>query len=154
MFGWFTKISDRALRCPVFGTQVYNSHREGQLRAYLQSCLSDEDAAEAGDEFLMARIHPSKKLLDHVSDQIQGTDAFTLLDEQLVAYEVVRGAVEESQRSNTKKVIMVKGGPGSGKSVIATNVLGDFSKKGYNVSYACGSPVSYTHLTLPTKRIV
>ena len=78
-------------------------------------------------------------MLDHVSEQIKGNDEFTLLDEQLVAYEVVRRAVHESRRSNTKKVIIVKGGPGSGKSVIATAVLGDLSKAGYNVSHATGS---------------
>ena len=118
---------------------MFSADREGELRAHLKGCLSDEGASNAADEFLMAPIRPSKKLLDHVSEQMQGNDAFTLLDEQLVAYEIVRSAVNESRRSNTKKVIIVKGGPGSGKSVIATNVLGDLSKKGYNVSYACGS---------------
>ena len=118
---------------------MFTSDRQGELREFLNGCLSIEGAGLAADEFLKAPIRPSKKLLDHVSEQIRGNSAFTLLDEQLVAYEVVRSAVDESRRSNTKKVIVVKGGPGSGKSVIATNLLGDLSKNGYNVSYACGS---------------
>ncbi len=118
---------------------MFTSDREGELRRYLKDHLSDEEAGQAADEFLTGRFRASKRLLDHVSEQIKGNDEFTLLDEQLVAYEVVRRAVHESRRSNTKKVIIVKGGPGSGKSVIATAVLGDLSKAGYNVSHATGS---------------
>ena len=128
---------------------MFSGDEVGSLRQFLQEHVSAAGAAQAADDFVAARTRPSKQLLNHVRDQIQGHDAFTLLDEQLVAYDVVRRAVDESRRSNEKKVVIVKGGPGTGKSVIATAVIGDLAKRGYNVSHATGSR-SFT-TTLKTK---
>ncbi|WP_187423946.1 DNA/RNA helicase domain-containing protein, partial [Enterococcus faecium] len=52
---------------------------------------------------------------------------------------LVLRAVDESYRSNTKEVIIVTGGPGSGKSVIALSVLGELSRRGRTALHATGS---------------
>jgi hypothetical protein len=62
-----------------------------------------------------------------------------LLDDQQVAYEVVLRAVEHAKRSDAKEAVIITGGPGSGKSVIAVALLGELAKRGYNVSHATGS---------------
>lgn len=118
---------------------MFSGDDSGALRAFLTERICGKEAGRAADEFLNARIRPAKQLLDHLQQQIEGHDAFTLLDQQMVAYEVVRKAVDESRKSDLKKVVIVKGGPGSGKSVIATSVLGYLAKRGYNVSHATGS---------------
>ena len=118
------------------GSDDADAHNSGLLSVQETGCGT---AARAADDFLLARTRPSKQLLEHVQEQIKGHDAFTLLDEQLVTYDLIRHAVDESRRSNTKKVVLVTGGPGTGKSVIATQVLGDLAKRGYNVSHATGS---------------
>ena len=118
---------------------MFSGDEVGSLRSFLQQNLSGTGSAKAADDFITARTRPSKQLLNHVKDQIQGHDSFTLLDEQFVAYDLVRQSIEQSRRSNTKTVVIVKGGPGTGKSVIATAVIGDLAKRGYNVSHATGS---------------
>jgi hypothetical protein len=87
----------------------------------------------------LSKYRPSKKLLDHVAKLIKGKPEYVLLDEQLVVYDKVMEAAEQGAKSKHKVVIIVKGGPGTGKSVIAMNLLGDFSSMGLNAHYVTGS---------------
>ena len=119
--------------------RMFGMEDTGALRSFIASAISEKDAGMAADAFLTARTMPSKQLLSHVRDQIQGHSAFTLLDEQQVAYQLVRDAVIQAKRSDKKRVVIVKGGPGSGKSVIAAQVVGHLAARGYNVSHATGS---------------
>jgi len=81
----------------------------------------------------------SKKLLDHVAAVIKGKPEYVLLDEQLIIYDAVLSAALEGQRGRKKTVILVKGGPGTGKSVIALRLLGALCAKGLNAHYVTGS---------------
>jgi hypothetical protein len=62
-----------------------------------------------------------------------------LLDEQRLAYELVMRAAEKARRSDAKEVVIVTGGPGSGKSVIALSLLGELARGGHRVLHATGS---------------
>jgi hypothetical protein len=62
-----------------------------------------------------------------------------LLDEQQTAYSIVMRAVGQSYHGNTKEVVVVTGGPGSGKSVIALSLMGELSRQGRTVLHATGS---------------
>jgi len=78
------------------------------------------------------KIRPSKKLIDHVDGLLRGHEEFTLLDEQKVAYESIMSAAKDTTK---KKTIIVKGGPGTGKSVISINALGGLLKRKLNVKF-------------------
>jgi hypothetical protein len=97
------------------------------------------DSGRAADELLNAYTEPSKQLLKHAAAEIKDREQFVLLDEQQVAYRVVEQAVEVADRDNTKTVVVVIGGPGSGKSVIALSLLGNLGRKGRTVLHATGS---------------
>ncbi|MFI7694198.1 DUF2075 domain-containing protein [Nonomuraea sp. NPDC049655] len=62
-----------------------------------------------------------------------------MLDKQQVAYELVMGAVEKARRADSKQVVIVTGGPGSGKSVIALSLLGELYRQGRSALHATGS---------------
>ncbi|MDO9028346.1 MAG: DUF2075 domain-containing protein, partial [Candidatus Roizmanbacteria bacterium] len=89
---------------------------------------------------------PSKKLLKHVSDVIKNNSRYILLDDQLLAFERILKQVEEYEKNNKKGVIIINGGPGTGKSVIAINVMAELLKRGKNVHYATGSKTFTTTL--------
>jgi uncharacterized protein len=125
---------------------MFSGDNEGALIAFLQGRLAPTGAAAACDAFLQAPTLPSKRLLDHVHTQIQGQPVFTLLDEQQVAYDLVLQAVAESRWANTKKVVIVTGGPGTGKSVIALQLVATLAKEGRNVCHATGSKAFTTTL--------
>ncbi|MBC8063568.1 MAG: DUF2075 domain-containing protein [Chlorobia bacterium] len=86
-----------------------------------------------------SRYRPSKKLLDHTSQMVSGQKAFVLLDDQLVVFESVLAEIKKSFHDKQKVVLLVRGGPGTGKSVIALHVVGELSKLQYNAQHATGS---------------
>jgi hypothetical protein len=109
------------------------------LRSFLTARLAPVPGVQVADDFLASVIAPSKQLLRHVQQEILANPQFTLLDEQQVAYQVVLRAVEHAKRADAKEAVVITGGPGSGKSVIAVALLGELAKRGYNVSHATGS---------------
>ncbi len=69
------------------------------------------------------RLRPTKSLQDALDSMLCGNEEFHMIDEQVVAYDKIMNAIEESQNDDKKHVIIITGGPGTGKSVLAINVL-------------------------------
>lgn len=70
---------------------------------------------------------------------IAGRPEYVLLDEQLVVFEKVLACAREGFHDRRKTVLLVTGGPGTGKSVIAINLMSRLLREGYNAHYATGS---------------
>jgi hypothetical protein len=85
------------------------------------------------------RIRPNKKLLEHVGKVIAGEPRFVLLDEQRVVFERALAEARRGVSGAGKRVLLVQGGPGTGKSVLAANLVGRLSADGLNAQYATGS---------------
>lgn len=128
----------RAMRA-AGDARLFTGQRRAELIDYLRSRFAPESGAAAADRFLGSAIRPSKQLLAVAAKEIREREQFVLLDEQRVAYELVLAAVEEARSSNHKTAIVVAGGPGSGKSVIALSVLGELARQGRSVLHATGS---------------
>jgi hypothetical protein len=110
----------------------------------LQGYLKERVGAGTGKEVLerieKSKYRPSRKLMDHVSDTISDRRSWVLLDEQYVVFEKIRAAVAAARVPGAKQqVILVRGGPGTGKSVLAINLLARFLKEGLVAHYATGS---------------
>ncbi|MBW0116870.1 DUF2075 domain-containing protein [Pseudonocardia sp. KRD-169] len=124
--------------------QLYTRDKRQEFLDRLMSLLDTDPATAKGartaaDDLLDAYIEPSKQLLRHAAAEIKDREQFILLDEQQVAYKTVEQAVERADRDNSKTVVIVIGGPGSGKSVIALSLLGNLSRTGRSVLHATGS---------------
>lgn len=81
-----------------------------------------------------APIRPSRQLADAIGAMLEGQQEFILLDEQKTVLETIvhratRGLVDK------KQVLIIEGGPGTGKSVIAINALSRLSALRMNVRY-------------------
>lgn len=120
-------------------SRLFTGQDRGKFVDFLKSKLAPQSGAPAADELLSSAVRPSKQLMALAADEVQHREMFTLLDAQQVAYSEVLRAVEASRRANTKEVIVVTGGPGSGKSVIALSLLGELSRQGRPVLHATGS---------------
>lgn len=118
---------------------VFTSGDVPMLAQHLVSRLSQGDGERVMGRLAQSRYRPAKKLLAHVSSVIREEPAFVLLDEQQVVFSQVLAAVERAMADNRKHVFLVHGGPGTGKSVLALNLLGALSGKGYNAQHATGS---------------
>ncbi|MCP2166783.1 DNA/RNA helicase domain-containing protein [Goodfellowiella coeruleoviolacea] len=130
-------------RMDEFG-QLYTMDNRAELisrlRALLNTDAATRDAARgAADSFLSLRHAPSKPLLNAAAKEIQHREQFVLLDEQQVAYRLVMRAVERARASRVQTAVVVLGGPGSGKSVIALSLLGELARQGRTAYHATGS---------------
>ena len=119
--------------------RLFTGQRRGDFQAFLRSRLSPGSGVGAADHLLSSAIAPSKQLLKAAASEIRDREQFVLLDEQRVAYEIVMRAVERARASDLKTVVVVTGGPGSGKSVIALSLLGELARQGRTVLHATGS---------------
>lgn len=119
--------------------RLFTGQRRGEFRDYLQSRFAPTSGADAADALLASRIAPSKQLLRLAADEVQRREMFVLIDEQRDAFHHVLRAVETSRRAGTKTAVVVSGGPGSGKSVIALSLLGHLAREGRTVVHATGS---------------
>jgi uncharacterized protein len=118
---------------------VFTSGDVTKLARHLADRLGQGDGGRVMEQIARSRYRPAKKLLAHVSKVIKQEPAFVLLDEQQVVFSQVTAAVESAMSDNRKHVFLVHGGPGTGKSVLALNLLGALSGKGYNAQHATGS---------------
>lgn len=129
---------------------LFDADRSADLQHFLTMHLGNGGGLPILKRIEDAKLRPSKKLLDHVAKVISGEPRFILLDEQKVVFE---RAVAEARRgmSNVgKRVLLVQGGPGTGKSVLAANLLGRLAADGLNAQYATGSKA----FTLTMRKIV
>jgi len=119
---------------PLFSMDDVDSF-SGFLRTRLQGGSGMDVLGRIED----GEYRPSKKLMEHVANVIKGKPEYILLDEQLVAYDRVMASAKKGMGDWRKTVIIIKGGPGTGKSVIAINLMADLLLAGYNAHYATGS---------------
>lgn len=118
---------------------LFTSSSRGAWLEYLRSRLAPEAGSDAADRLLSSTVRPSRQLLQVAASEIRERENFTLLDEQRIAYDLVMKAVQRAARENTKTAVVVSGGPGSGKSVIALSVMGELARRGKTVLHATGS---------------
>jgi len=118
---------------------VFSQDEVFKFKDFLQPKLKVGRGLEVLQVIEQSKYRPSKKLMDHVGNMIRGKAEYVLLDEQLVVYDKVLSSVKQSFHQKDKVIILVKGGPGTGKSVIAINLMADLLLKGYNAHYATGS---------------
>jgi DUF2075 family protein/nucleoside-triphosphatase THEP1 len=80
------------------------------------------------------RIRPSKTIADSIAKMIDGNEEFVMIDDQKIAFEYARNLVKSSTKEN-KNVLIVRGGPGTGKSVVAIQLTANLTSDQYLVQY-------------------
>jgi DUF2075 family protein len=135
---------DDPIRSAKFGEvlthyPLFDADDVDPLSGYLKARLAGGRGRPVLERIEVSRFRPSRKLMDYVADTIKSKSPWVLLDEQLVVFERILASVATPNAGRRKQVILVHGGPGTGKSVIAMNLLGELLRKGRNAHYATGS---------------
>ena len=119
---------------PIFGRDQLNDFAD-----FLQKRLIGGNGFAIQVLMDEAGIGPSKSLIEHADKMIQRQAVFHLLDEQLAANNAIISAFNDAIKNKQKRVLVIGGGPGTGKSVIALNAVGEALKQGLDVSLVTGS---------------
>jgi DUF2075 family protein/SOS-response transcriptional repressor LexA len=115
--------SECLLKAPVF------IRSEAQkLSDFIKQFIRHGDSGKVMYEIDKGKIRPSKNLADRLLSMIQGNKEFIMIDDQKLAYEK---ALDLACRAtvNDKHVLIVEGGPGTGKSVVAINLLVEITNR-------------------------
>ncbi len=100
-----------------------------QLRDFLRRHIHYGDGKETLYTIDQSEIRPSKSLQDMLASMLKGNQEFILLDSQKLVFETALLMAEEARSSGQKKILVVEGGPGTGKSVVAINLLVQLTRR-------------------------
>jgi len=110
--------------------RLYSADEIKAMSDRIHELLCNGSGLEIFNRVIHSRIRQSKTLLDAAANMFKGITEFSLLDDQITASETIFAEVRKASKKNGKTVILIKGGPGTGKTVIALHVLAQMAKEG------------------------
>ena len=122
------KYSEYIDKAPIFVSgDIY------KLRDFINTYVKYGDDKDTLYLIENGKIKPSKSLQDCIAGMIKQNNEFILLDNQKVVYETAMDMARKSLNDGKKRCLIVKGGPGTGKTVLAINLLSDLTNKPYEM---------------------
>ena len=106
-----------------------------KLRDFINKYIQYGDDKETLYMIENGKIRPSKSLQDALSSMLNGNEEFIMIDDQKIVYETALNMARKSYEDGHKRVLIVKGGPGTGKSVLAINILVKLTNENMVCSY-------------------
>ena len=123
----YKEYTDKA---PLFG------HNDVlKLRNFIKKYIEDGDDGNILYEIDHGRIRPSKMLQDSLRNMLKGNKEFYMIDNQKIVYEYALRNAIDTVAANCKNVMIVRGGPGTGKSVLAINLLVELNNRNMTCFY-------------------
>jgi hypothetical protein len=121
--------------------QLYTRDQREAFRRFLSSRLAGgASGARAADVLCQAQQYEAPSSSEAFSRVGSPHPVFALQKEQEIAFQEVHRKVGASgDNKGRKKVIIVQGGPGSGKTAVAVELLRTLRQEGHNVVHASGS---------------
>lgn len=104
-------------------TPAFTRGQAPLLRKFIREKIVRGDSKDLLYQIDHGRIKPSKSLQDTIGKMLKGNREFIMLDEQKVVYEEILSLSRKCLEDGRKRTIIVEGGPGTGKSVVAVNLL-------------------------------
>jgi len=104
------------------------------LRDFLRHYVRRGDRSRILYRIDHGRLRPSKTLADHLVALLKGKREFEMIDDQKIVFESAI-ALSRAAVAGEKQVLLVEGGPGTGKSVVSVNLLVDFTRRGLVTHY-------------------
>lgn len=127
-------ISNKCYAEYIIKAPLFLKSDAGKLQNFIKRHIkygSKEDIVWLIDK---GKLRPSKQLADALNSMLHGNREFVLLDDQKIVYETALSLAREAAKG-PKQVLIVEGGPGTGKSVVAINLLVELTKEGIVTQY-------------------
>lgn len=129
-----TVINDPFYKPHTDRAPVFISKDARKLSDFLKQHVKYGDQHDLMYRIEHGRIRPSKNLADSLASMLQGKREFLMIDDQKLVYEMALD-LAHARGPEQKRVLIVEGGPGTGKSVVAINLLNEFTQQGKVCQY-------------------
>ena len=114
---------------------VFEKSDGRKLREFLESIIRKGDDMETIFLIDSGNLRPSKSLQDVLSSMMAGNREFLMIDTQKIVFEEIMDSARKVVKSSNKKTVIVQGGPGTGKTVLAVNLLASIINSGSSAAY-------------------
>lgn len=114
---------------------VFVKHDGLKLKRFLEGILKKGDDLETIFMIDKGKLRPSKSLQDVLSSMMKGNREFVMIDSQKIVFEGVLDSARKVLKTGRKRTVIVKGGPGTGKTVLAVNLLATLIANGESAVY-------------------
>lgn len=136
----YMRVVDDPLDDPIYSEYLkdapaFTKGYVKQLREYIKRVIKTGDDNDLLYEIDNGRIRPSKSLQDAIVGMLESNPEFNLLDDQKVVFERVMELARLCEKDGKKRTLIARGGPGTGKTVIAINLLARLTEEGMFAQY-------------------
>jgi hypothetical protein len=129
------KLEQKQYREYVKAAPVFARGEVLDLRDFIKKSVKMGDDKQLLYDIDSGKIKPSKSLQNSIKSMIEGNQEFIMLDEQKVVYEEILKTALKCMTDHKKRTVIVKGGPGTGKTVVAINLLAKLTNEGLFAQY-------------------
>lgn len=129
------KLEQNQYKEYVEDAPIFARGEVSKLREFIKQSVKAGDDKQLLYDIDSGKIKPSKSLQNSIKSMIEGNQEFIMLDEQKVVYEEILKTALKSMSDQKKRTIIVKGGPGTGKTVVAINLLAKLTNEGLFAQY-------------------
>jgi hypothetical protein len=87
--------------------------------AFIRERMMHGNGILVAEQIRFDELSPSRLLVEAAGELIRDQNVFTMLDEQIPAQKSIVDAISRGSKLKKKSIVLVDGGPGTGKSVVA-----------------------------------
>lgn len=127
-------VNDDFYREHTAKAPVFISRDAERLAEFIKNHVRHGDARDVMYRIEHGKIRPSKALADSLVGLLSGNREFFLIDEQKLVFETGLDLAQQAEQG-PKQVLIVNGGPGTGKTVVAVNLLVELIRRGVTTHY-------------------
>lgn len=128
-------LTDQIYKYYIEKAPVFVKGDARKIQNFIKKYIKYGDDKENLYKIEHGRIRPSKSLQDALVNMLKGNKEFIMVDEQKVVYEKAIELAKKAQETDRKEILIVEGGPGTGKSVLAINLLVELTRQGQVAQY-------------------
>ena len=128
-------LDDKQYELYTNAAPAFTRTQTKELKDFIKKFIKKGDNKEILYLVDHGKIKPSKSLQNSIASMMAGNKEFIMIDEQRVVYEEILKLSEQCQKDHKKRTIICKGGPGTGKSVIAVQLLAELTQRDQVVQY-------------------
>lgn len=129
------KLEQKQYKEYVEDAPIFARGEVSKLREFIKQSVKVGDDKQLLYDIDNGKIKPSKSLQNSIKSMIEGNQEFIMLDEQKVIYEEILRTALKCMSDQKKRTVIVKGGPGTGKTVVAINLLAKLTNEGLFAQY-------------------